>query len=158
MNFKVGDLVRIVKKPATPGSSPGFEPAMGQYKGKVAKITHASDADYGQSIKIDLDDEVYWWSARWLTPAKESKAQKSKRLAAEKCAAVAAAKAKAAADAAAAKAKAMRATVLAALSDPARKAMEYLDANPGAFGCQREHVLAIVAALTGCELPAPLTR
>ncbi len=51
-----------------------------------------------------------------------------------------------------AKADAARAASRAALPKPAQDFLAYLDANTGAFGCQRQHVIATVGAILGVSL------
>ncbi len=79
-------------------------------------------------------------------PSKRQKLLEARaaRTAAKKAAAEAKAK-----ELAYAKAKADRIDALHRLSPKARAAAEYFHANPGAFGCQKSHVVAIVEILTG---------
>jgi hypothetical protein len=50
------------------------------------------------------------------------------------------------------KAAELRAAILRKLSKQARRAVAYLDRNPDAFGCQRDHVIALVGMLLNHDI------
>ncbi len=141
-NFQAGQKVRIVSRLPSDTGRLGWNDDMDKMLGGIYVISRI----YESSCDIGGWEFEYHWirHAKPLSKRQKLLAARAERLAAKKAAAEA--KAKALADA---KAKADRMNALAALGPEARAAADYFHANPGAFGCQKSHVIAIVEILAG---------
>ena len=167
---KVGDRVRIRTREsmirefgADAGGDPDVRSAWRSYMDGLCGRTATVKGISKEGASVDLtswsstEDNVNCnYSTDVLEPAKESAAHKRARLEREHLAEIVRRK-KAAAErraAAAAEKKALKARdkARARLPAAAKRALLYLDENTYAFGCQREHVLGIVAALTGVNV------
>lgn len=66
MKFHVGDTVKI-KEGLNVMDTENFEKEMGEYCGKVAKITKVNNSSYF----LDIDEEVWYWNDHMLEPVQK---------------------------------------------------------------------------------------